>query len=85
MSESRKEESFKSDALAGRESNDKLHLHDYIPISWSKTKSSQHVTMLMCRICFHRLNLEDVFAHFPVEAAPLPASLCPAEETPDIS
>jgi hypothetical protein len=41
--------------------------HHYIPTSWSKSNTSKHVTMLLCTRCFKRVNLEEIFKHFPAD------------------
>jgi hypothetical protein len=38
-------------------------LHDWIPISKHITKSSEHVSMLMCKWCFARVNIEEIYAN----------------------
>ena len=34
--------------------------HNFIPISWSKTNTSKHVTALLCTRCFHRINVMEL-------------------------
>ncbi len=38
--------------------------HDYIPISWQKTTTSEHVTMLLCRVCFNRVSVSTLHEQF---------------------
>jgi hypothetical protein len=38
--------------------------HDYIPISWSKTGTAEHVTQLMCRVCFTRVHIKTLYNQF---------------------
>lgn len=35
--------------------------HDYIPISWFTDKESEHVRILMCRVCFTRINIKTCY------------------------
>jgi hypothetical protein len=59
---------MQSPALTQREYDDKVKAitlcgrnmgpHDYIPMSWIKSASSEHVSMLLCRVCFVRVNTE---------------------------
>lgn len=56
---------YRDDALGCNRNSEQRH--DYIPISWIVTPRAKHVTVIMCRHCFHRVNLEELFAHFPVE------------------
>lgn len=37
--------------------------HKWIPISSIKTNTSETVTMVMCGICFHEVNLTEAFQH----------------------
>jgi hypothetical protein len=39
--------------------------HDYIPVTWIKVKESEHVSHLLCRICFQRINVDTIAKHFP--------------------
>lgn len=41
--------------------------HDYIPISWIKDEATRtdHVTNLMCRVCFNRVNMKTLYTTFP--------------------
>ena len=34
--------------------------HDYIPIEWLKTNTSERVTRLMCRICFCHVSIFNI-------------------------
>ena len=43
-----------------------VNRHDYIPIAWQVTATARHLTEMMCRNCFHRINLEAVFKHVPL-------------------
>lgn len=38
--------------------------HDYIPISWSYVEKEKHIGMLMCRVCFQRVHMKDLYQHF---------------------
>ncbi len=37
--------------------------HKWIPISTTKSSTSSTVTMLMCGICFHEVNLAEAFQY----------------------
>lgn len=39
--------------------------HDYMPISWVRDEKTEHVTHLMCRVCFVRLNMKTLYNEFP--------------------
>ena len=39
--------------------------HNYIPMSWIKTATSEHVSHMMCTICFVRINIENFYKHYP--------------------
>lgn len=39
--------------------------HDYIPISWLRTETSEHVTKLMCRICFNQVGIQTLMHEYP--------------------
>ena len=39
--------------------------HDYIPIEWLKTESSERVTRLFCRTCFCHVSIKDLMANYP--------------------
>ncbi len=39
--------------------------HDYIPLSWLKTNTAEHVTHLICKTCFLRINLDTITKYFP--------------------
>jgi hypothetical protein len=34
--------------------------HDYIPIEWLKTATSERVTRMMCRICFNHITMMNI-------------------------
>lgn len=34
--------------------------HDYIPIEWLKTATSERVTRLLCRICFKHISVFNI-------------------------
>lgn len=36
--------------------------HQWIPISHQKSTSSDSVTLLMCGICFHEINISEAYA-----------------------
>ncbi len=38
--------------------------HDYIPMAWMRTETSEHVTHLLCRTCFVRVNVQTLFEHY---------------------
>lgn len=38
--------------------------HDYIPIVTQKTKTADHVTTFMCRVCFKRLGINTILEVF---------------------
>ena len=38
--------------------------HNYIPVSWLKTETSEHVTHFMCTVCFTRINSQLLYQHF---------------------
>jgi len=35
--------------------------HNLIPVSWTLTPKSKHVTVLMCTCCFHEINMSDIY------------------------
>lgn len=37
--------------------------HDLIPVSWEMTPKSKSVTMLMCKRCFHQINMTEAWQH----------------------
>jgi hypothetical protein len=37
--------------------------HQWIPISKVKTPTSEIVTVLMCGVCFHEVNISDAYKH----------------------
>lgn len=39
--------------------------HDYIPMEWNRTETSERVTHLLCRVCFNRINVSLIYKHFP--------------------
>ncbi len=39
--------------------------HDYIPIQKLVTDTAEHVTMMMCRVCFSRIPIQKIFEYFP--------------------
>jgi len=39
--------------------------HAYIPMSWIRTDTSEHVAHLLCTVCFTRVNVETLYKHFP--------------------
>ncbi len=39
--------------------------HDYIPVSWTKTISSEHIPQMMCRVCFTRVSINTLIENFP--------------------
>jgi len=39
--------------------------HKYIPVSWSKTDTAEHVEHIMCMVCFTRVNTKLLFKEFP--------------------
>jgi hypothetical protein len=41
--------------------------HDLIPISWTLSAQSKHVTVLMCRKCFHEINISEAYAHRQID------------------
>jgi len=45
--------------------------HDYIPMSWIKSATSEHVSHLLCRICFTRINVQTLTQLFPEVGADL--------------
>jgi hypothetical protein len=38
--------------------------HDYIPVAWSQTETTKHVTLLMCRVCFTRVAMNTLWDNF---------------------
>ncbi len=40
--------------------------HDYIPIAWVKKEDKEHVTHLMCRVCFTSVNMQTLHENFPM-------------------
>ena len=38
--------------------------HQYIPMAWLRTESTEHVTHMMCRICFTRVNVQTLYNEF---------------------
>ncbi len=41
----------------------KIGHHDWLPISSIKTPTAEHVTVLMCKACFHTINISEMYAH----------------------
>ena len=39
--------------------------HDYMPISWTMTATSKHVTRMMCRICFSHVAISHLMENVP--------------------
>lgn len=39
--------------------------HDFIPMAWSMTATAKHVTHLLCRVCFTRVNVKMLYENFP--------------------
>ena len=39
--------------------------HDYIPMTWIKTTTAEHVSHLLCRTCFQRIKLDTISKYFP--------------------
>ena len=39
--------------------------HDYIPIEWLKTATSERVTRLMCRTCFCHISILVFLENYP--------------------
>lgn len=37
--------------------------HDLIPIAWELTTKSKSVSMLMCKRCFHHVNIAEAWEH----------------------
>lgn len=37
--------------------------HKWIPAGYSVTPTSKNLTMVMCGICFHEVNLSEAFQH----------------------
>jgi hypothetical protein len=35
--------------------------HDYMPIVWTMTLKTKHVTTLMCKRCFHAIGIAEAF------------------------
>ena len=38
--------------------------HDYIPISWITASNVEKVDLLMCKVCFCRISMQTLYAHF---------------------
>ena len=38
--------------------------HDYIPIEWLKTETSERVTRLFCRVCFNHVSVYSVLENY---------------------
>jgi len=38
--------------------------HDYIHTSWIKSPTAEHVSTLMCRVCFTRVNITTLYEQF---------------------
>ena len=41
--------------------------HGYIPISWTMSPTSKHVSMIMCKHCFHTINISEMYKHRSVD------------------
>jgi hypothetical protein len=39
--------------------------HEFVPVSWTISKESKHVSMVMCMRCFHHINIADAWKHGP--------------------
>jgi hypothetical protein len=39
--------------------------HDYMPIEWLKTETSERVTRLFCRVCFTHISMKSVLDNYP--------------------
>lgn len=39
--------------------------HDYIPIQWSTSYNFKEVTVLLCRVCFSRINIKTLLKNYP--------------------
>lgn len=37
--------------------------HDWMVISWLKTKSAEHASVLMCKRCFHTINIDEMYKY----------------------
>ena len=35
--------------------------HDYQPVSWVKDGQEEHVSMLMCMVCFQRVSIKTLY------------------------
>ena len=35
--------------------------HHFIPTSWSKSERSEHVTGMLCTLCFKKISMDDVY------------------------
>jgi hypothetical protein len=38
--------------------------HDYIPIEWLKTETSERVTRLLCRNCFNHVSVRSLLENY---------------------
>lgn len=39
--------------------------HDYMPIEWVKTETTERVTRLLCRICFCNIGVKEILENYP--------------------
>jgi hypothetical protein len=39
--------------------------HDYIPVSWVRSATADHVTKMICRICFTHVHMKTLYENYP--------------------
>ncbi len=59
LAEEQQSDINKHKALKCRIKAREIEQHNYIPVSWSLSTSSKHVTMLMCTHCFKKISMHD--------------------------
>ena len=39
--------------------------HDYMPIEWLKSDTSERVTRMLCRVCFNHVSVKSLLENYP--------------------
>ena len=39
--------------------------HDYMPIEWLKSETSERVTRMLCRVCFNHVSVKSLLENYP--------------------
>jgi hypothetical protein len=39
-------------------------VHDYIPVAWARSETTEMVTELLCRNCLNRVTVQTLYEHF---------------------